>query len=299
MYSRLTAVDISEALTFGLGSGLGFFYLQEPSDSPTRRFNGRAPDLEGNFYRLVGQPLHWAESWQPELITESLAAKRPVLAQTDIHPIPYYDDAHFTGHGLVVVGLEHREVLMADIAAEGFSSMTLEHFRAAVAEERPPLLQPYHYAPAPKIGEVDVSALAPIAIRKTTSYMLEPPTENEGLAGLRRFAADLPNWTEVPDLAWAARYGYQGIEKRGTGGGGFRLLYRDFLGEVAPSLGLEPNIIQGFGRSGELWTRLAQELKAVSFAQVDEQAAHLIRAGELAQEIGGLEHDLFTSLAHM
>ncbi len=120
-------VNLSEALTFGLGSGLGFFYLQEPNSSPTRRFNGRAPDLEGNFYRLVRCPIAWATSWQPELITESLAANRPVLAQTDIHPIPYYDDAHFTGHGLVVVGLEDDEVLTADIAAEGFSKMTLDN----------------------------------------------------------------------------------------------------------------------------------------------------------------------------
>ncbi len=289
-------IEMSEALTFGLGSGLGFFYLEEPNGSPTRRFNGRAPDLEGNFYRLVGNPIRWAEAWQPDLITESLAANRPVLAQTDIHPIPYYDDAHFTGHGLVVVGLEGKEVLTADIAAEGFSSMTLKNFRAAVAESRPPLLEPYHYAPAPKIQEVDVATLAPLAIQKTVEYMLEPPSDHEGLAGLRRFAADLPNWTELPDLAWAARYGYQGIEKRGTGGGGFRLLYRDFLGEVSPVLELGKDLITGFERSGNLWTSLAQELKAVSFAQADEQAAHLIRASQVAREIVGLEKGLFTSL---
>ena len=290
-------IEMSEALTFGLGSGLGFFYLREPLESPTRRLNGRAPDLEGNFYRLVGQPVQWATSWQPELIKESLAANRPVLAQTDIHPIPYYDDAHFTGHGLVVVGLEGEEVLTADIAADGFSSMTLKHFRAAVAENRPPLLEPYHYAPAPKIQAVDVVKLAPLAIQKTVNYMLEPPSDHEGLAGLRRFAADLPNWTKLPDLAWAARYGYQGVEKRGTGGGGFRLLYRDFLREVSPVLELGKDLIMGFEHSGRLWTNLAQKLKVVSFAQIDEQAAHLTLASQVAEEIAGLERGLFTSLS--
>ena len=199
------------------------------------------------------------------------------------------------------MGLENEEVLTADIAAEGFSIMTLDNFRDAVKDSRPPLLKPYHYAPAPKIKEVDlfnIAELAPLAIRKTVEYMLEPPSENEGLAGLRRFAADLPNWTQLPDLSWAARYGYQGIEKRGTGGGGFRLLYRDFLGEVSPVLELNKDLIAGFERSGTLWTNLAQELKAVSFAQAGEQAAHLARAGELAQEIVGLEKGLFTSLSH-
>ncbi len=144
-----------------------------------------------------------------------------------------------------------------------------------------------------------MAALAPLAIRKTVEYMLGPPTENEGLTGLRHFAADLPNWAELPDLSWAARYGYQGIEKRGTGGGGFRLLYRDFLREVSPVLGLDKDLTTGFEHSGSLWTHLAQALKALSFAQAGEQAAHLARAGELAQEIARLEHDLFTSLAHI
>ena len=128
-------------MAFGLGSSLGFFHLRELGESPTRRLDGRAPDLEGNFYRLVGQPIQWAGVWQPALIAESLAAGRPVLAQTDIHPIPYYDDAHFTGHGLVVIGLEGEEVLTVDIAAEGTSKMTLEDLRAATTRHRPPLLE--------------------------------------------------------------------------------------------------------------------------------------------------------------
>ena len=112
-------IEVSEALAFGLGSGLGFFYSVEPQGSPTRRFNGRAPDLEGNFYALVGKPLEWAGEWQPGRIREALSEGRPVLAQTDIFPIPYYDDAHFIGHGVAVVGLEGDEVLVADIAAPG------------------------------------------------------------------------------------------------------------------------------------------------------------------------------------
>ena len=292
-------VTLCEALTFGLGSGLGFFYLHEPHSSPTRRFNGRAPDLEGNFYRLVGRPIAWAGRWQPDLITESLAAGRPLLAQTDIYPIPYYDDVHFTGHGLVVTGLEGDEVSAADIAAAGLSNMTLDDFRAAVSEHRPPLLEPYHYAPAPHIRAADltdVAALASSAIQKTAAYMLEPPSEAEGLKGLRRFAADLPDWTSLADLAWAARYGYQGIEKRGTGGGGFRPLYRDFLREVSPTLRLGDATVEGFARSGELWSALAQELKAVSFAGTDEQASRLVQAGQIASEIAALEQHLFEAL---
>lgn len=39
----------SEAMVFGLGSGLGFVYVDDPKYSPVHRFNGRALDLEGKF----------------------------------------------------------------------------------------------------------------------------------------------------------------------------------------------------------------------------------------------------------
>ncbi|MEZ4606403.1 MAG: BtrH N-terminal domain-containing protein [Deinococcales bacterium] len=166
---------ISEALAFGLGSGLGFFYNIEPEGSPTRRFNGRAPDLEGNFFRLAGQPLQWLGSWQPEAISQALALKRPIIAQTDIYPIPYYDGAHFIGHGLVVVGLEGNIIKTADIAAQELSEMPLEAFHAAIREAYPPLNQPYHYAVCPVVREIKLVEMVPEALARTVLYMLEPP----------------------------------------------------------------------------------------------------------------------------
>jgi hypothetical protein len=58
-----------------------------------------------------------------------------------------------------------------------------------------------------------------------------------GISALERFAADVPRWHELArdeaDRAWCFRFAYQCIEKRGTGGGNFRLLYARFLDEAA------------------------------------------------------------------
>lgn len=282
-------IELSEAVCFGLGSGLGFFYAREPGRSPSRRFNGRAPDLEGAFYALAGHPLRWAGAWRPELIRSALASGRPVLAQTDIFPIPYYDDAHFLGHGLVVIGLEGDEVLVADIAAEGVSRMPMRAFHAAVAADHPPLNRPFGYAAAPRLRHVEVRAMAPRAIARTVRYLLEPPTPLEGVPGMRMLADELPAWCDLEDRAWCARFGYQAIEKRGTGGGNFRALYARFLEEADLAGVPVGERAQGYRDLAGGWSALAGCLKAMAFAE-DPQGAR-VHARDAAARLRALADD--------
>jgi hypothetical protein len=46
---------------------------------------------------------------------------------------------------------------------------------------------------------------------------------------LEKMRNELAMWKDFNDWQWACRFAYQVIEKRGTGGGGFRLMYADFL----------------------------------------------------------------------
>ena len=77
-------------------------------------------------------------------------------------------------------------------------------------------------------------AAAPAAIERAARRMLEPDLgEFEGLPALRRFVAEVGSWPEATgDWNWSARFNYQVIERRGTGGGNFRTLYSRFLAEV-------------------------------------------------------------------
>src|SRR5690606_41797888 len=78
---------------------------------------------------------------------------------------------------------------------------------------------------------LDFGAAAPAASEAAARRMLEPQLgEFGGLPALRRFAAEVGEWPGLlEDWQWSARFAYQVIERRGTGGGNFRAMYVRFL----------------------------------------------------------------------
>ena len=80
----------------------------------------------------------------------------------------------------------------------------------------------------------ELTTAAPGAIARCARGMLEPELGDfQGLPALRRFASEVGAWPEeAEDSRWCARFLYQVIERRGTGGGNFRLMYSRFPSEV-------------------------------------------------------------------
>ena len=90
--------------------------------------------------------------------------------------------------------------------------------------------------------------------------MVEPEFgEFSGLDAVDRLAAEAGSWPEVAeDWQWCARFGYQVIERRGTGGGAFRLMYSRFLEEAGrPEAPLA-------AEAAARWTELAEAFHAAS-----------------------------------
>jgi hypothetical protein len=136
------------------------------------------------------------------------------------------------------------------------------------------------------------------AIRRTVRYMLEPPGSGEGVSGMRRMAEELPEWPALEDAAWCARFGYQAVEKRGSGGGNFRPLYADFLEEMAAlglPLGEQVAPCRALGRG---WTTFAATLKRLAFAQAAPEAASAARrAGAELKALADAEEAFLEGLA--
>jgi hypothetical protein len=90
------------------------------------------------------------------------------------------------------------------------------------------------------------------------------------MAGMRMAAEELHSWPDLTEhWVFAARFAYQVIEKRGTGGGFFRRLYARYLEEASA---FHP-VISSAGLPGRLvsiadgWTEIAGRMKEISESQ--------------------------------
>jgi hypothetical protein len=293
-------VEISEEMAFGLGAGACFYYLVLDEHSPTRFTNGRAARLEENFLELTEAPLRLRTESDPdaawEIARESVDAGRPVLLLTDLYYLDHYGrSAHFPGHAVVLAGYDEELAWLSDTAFEDLQTTSLESLKQARHRQQPVFPLEGHAIDLPEGAELsrdDLLAHAPKAIERAAGQMLTPPLgEYEGLPALRRFAADVGEWPDAAeDWQWCARFLYQVVERRGTGGGNFRRMYSRFLEEA----GYEEAALAR--EASDDWTRLA--LAARTASEPDEPDAAYWRAlSEDAAQVLDAEERLWTSLA--
>jgi hypothetical protein len=293
-------VEISEQMAFGLGAGACFYYVVLDERSPTRFTNGRAARLEENFLELTEAPLRLRTESDPdaawEVARESVDAGRPVLLLTDLYYLDHYGrSAHFPGHAVVLVGYDEELAWLSDTAFEDLQTTSLESLKEARHAQQPIFPLEGHAIDLPEGAELsrdELLAHAPRAIERAAGQMLAPPLgEYEGLPALRRFASEVGEWPgAAEDGQWSARFLYQVIERRGTGGGNFRKMYSRFLEEA----GYEEAALAR--EASDDWTRLA--LAARTASEPDEpDAAHWKALSEEAARVLDSEERLWTSLA--
>jgi hypothetical protein len=291
---RFHGAPVSEELAFGLGAGPCFYYLALDDQSPSRFTNGRTGRLEEAFLRLTGVPLRLrtaddpGESWR--LAAATVDDGRPAILLTDLYHLDHYgNSAHFPGHAVVLTGYDSEAAYVSDTAFTELQRTSLEGLARARHEQHPFYPLSGHMVDLPPGDEISVEALhaaAPAAIEQAAGLMLEPDLgELEGLPALRRFAAEVGEWPQaVDDWRWCARFNYQVIERRGTGGGNFRSMYSRFLAEVGHDA--EAALAAS---AAELWTALAAELFAASepddpdpavWERLDSGAAAVLAAEE-------------------
>lgn len=272
----------SEALCFGLGGGLGMFYMNFPGLTPSRLVHVRSADYEHNFFSRLGQRFRWQQFSDPAQGEAALCAAldegRPVIVQTDIFYLPYFKSTtHFPGHVITVWGYDaDREVFYVtdtdrpDVLEVGFAEM-----RCARHSSKGPFpLQGNLYAPTELQEPADLTDRLARAIVDNSRSLLNSRIKMQGVPGLMTWLAELDAWQDLDDWQWCARFTYQIIEKRGTGGGGFRLMYADFLDEAATHL---PQIAaveldSQMRRLAAAWTELALSLRQVSEAPAPDFA---------------------------
>ena len=212
-------------MAFGLGAGAGFYYLTVPDTSPTRWFNGRTARLEESFRELTGAALRMRTFSEPEQGWEAartlVDGGRPALLLTDLYHLDYYGrSAHFPGHAVVLAGYDDDEALLSDTGFEELQRAGLENL--ARARSQPPPSLSARGAPVhgrrrrrPRLAPRRGPRRGRARRTRDAGARLERDRRDARPEAARRRGSSWPK--TAPDWQWCARFGYQVIEKRGTG----------------------------------------------------------------------------------
>jgi len=241
-------LNISEAMAFGMGSGMFFGYL------PFIRIN-RLPlttyrcEVGGIFKRVakrLGCRVHWQTFRSPQkamdALDQQLALGIPVACRTGGYWLPYFPPAfrfHFNMHNLVVVGKEGDDYIISDPVfpdPERCSRSDLLKARFAKGALAPKGTM-YYMKAVPQ--EVDLAPAVRQGIREVCRRMLNTPGPVIGIRGIRYLAGQVRKWPKKLGEQQALLYVGQLIrmqEELGTGGAGFRFMYAAFLQEAAALL---------------------------------------------------------------
>lgn len=311
--ARYYGWGFDEPACFGLGEGLGFSYLTLP-ERPHRAIFGRTGWLERVFFENleIEHTIHEGEQFDAawDAIKHCIDDGDPVLIFADIFYLDYYEsDTHFAPHSLLVVGYEtdadDEYVLLADSEFESIQRLPIERLENALTSDHfVPLQCRYLTIDDPALGTSFEDA-ATAATRETATAMLDATASEreskyftgQGISEIEAFAAELPDWGALEDPSWTARFAYQNIERRGTGGGAFRLLYADYLGQVGAVLPLPADVPSRMESIAGDWTAVSELLYEASEAPTEESLGALLEdAAASVSDIADREQKLYEEI---
>ncbi len=298
-------LDVDEAESFGLGAGIGFGYVA--AGPAARMIMGRSAHLEPAFFDHLGIPLSHESGQSREAAWAALAdqvAGGPVLAFVDLGYLPYFDtDTHFGPHTVLVVEVADDRVTVSDSEFETVQTVGRGAFDRAWSstEGFGPLDRRWLAVedPSPTVA-TPAATRAAVSLAATTMLEGGEGWGCQGVAGIEAFAAALPDWNDLPDPRWTARFAYQNVERRGTGGGAFRRLYADFLASLGPAVGLDRGLAGRMRDVADDWSALGDTLRTAS--ERDDDAARrddFEDAAAQAEAIAATEASLFADLEEM
>lgn len=305
---RHEGIELSEPLRFGLGEGLGFVHW-DAKNLPFPFLGGRSKPMTITrvLAARLGLRLQERETTSPRTawrnLVTALDGGRPVGLQLDCYHLDHFTTkVHFGGHVVAAHGYDETSVHLVDTAQQGgavtTSRASLERARGA----RGPMTARNLSFTLTRDGEVPpVRDVVGEAVRATARAFLDPPIANLGHRGIRTAAARVPGWFERGDdpaggIAAVAEL----MERGGTGGGFFRVLYRDFLAECAVLLG-EAGGGDDLRRAERVYATVAQRWTEVSqhlaTAAATGEARHLVRAAEVLRDLADRETEAMRVLS--
>ncbi len=262
---------LSEPMIFGLGSGLSFIYWDmKKMPFPFVGTRIKQDELAKNLAENIGFDLVVEETKSVEkawlMLKSDLSQGMPVGLKLDMFYLDYFEKPpHFAAHNVVACGFDEKTVFVVDTKFKEIQKVPIEKLKKARSSKGPFSSNNLSFKVKNVPHNIDFSQCILKTIRKNAKQMLNPQIKNLGVSGIRKFSKEILKWPErsknpVKDF----EFHYLMFEKAGSGGAGFRNLYRDFLKECSEYLD-NPNIKKAHAIYSEVapnWTKISEKIKS-------------------------------------
>jgi len=301
--------DISEAMAFGISSGIFFAYL------PFLKLNGLPVTtfrpLPGMIFKRAASSLGIRiyrrkfrdKGESMKALDEALGKGIPVGMQVGVFHLTYFPRHyrfHFNGHNLVAFGKENGRYLVSDPVMEDVQTLSYEELMRVRWARGPFEPKGHMYYPVDVPAAVDLKSAIVKGIRRSCRDMIGIPFPLFGVKGIRYLSKQIKTWPERLGDKKAGLYLGQLIrmqEEIGTGGAGFRFIYAAFLQEAAQALNLSKlgDISRDMTECGDRWRALADISARIIKGRNSADENYAVLSGLLA-EIAGREQAIFSEL---
>ena len=259
-------MKISEAMVFGIGSGLffGYFPFVRLNHLPLTAYRIATGGIMRRATKRLGVRLQWEKFKNPakamDALDRMLEAGIPVGCRTGAYWLSYFPRRyrfHFNMHNVVAIGKNNGSYRISDpVLPEPVDCPAEDLVKARFAKGiMAPKGRMYHVAEMPQSADFEKGVRK--GIKEVCRSMLSVPAPFIGTKGIRYLAKKIEQWPRKLDDRTAALHLGQIIrmqEEIGTGGAGFRFIYAAFLQEAAPILN-RPELIDLSAQMTEIGDR--------------------------------------------
>ena len=307
---RFYGIELSEAMVFGLGSGLFFAHM------PFIRLHGMAVTsfrpLPGEIFSRVVMLLNIKmkkfkfrdKELAMKALDDVLLKGTPVGMLVGVYHLPYFPKEyrfHFNAHNICVVGKEDNVYTVSDPVVVEKCTLTYDELKLVrfANGTYPPKGRMYYITDISSKKTLDKEAIRR-SILRNCSRMLRIPIPMFGVKGIRYLAGRTRKWEKRLGSKKAALNLAQVIrmnEEIGTGGAGFRFIYAAFLQEASDLMN-EP-ILREFSNEmtsiGDMWRDFSYNAARL-FKKRDPESITYDQLADKLILIADREEQLFTGL---
>ena len=307
---KFHGIELSEAMVFGIGSGIFFSYM------PFYKLNGlpvisfrpypgyifnrvcRRLGIKIKRYKFPGNPDE-AMNQLDEMIDKGI----PTGCLVGVYHLSYFPDPyrfHFNAHNLIVYGRKDDEYLISDPIMETPVSLSYDDLKRVryAKGTYPPKGRMYYMEYIPEDYNLNKAIVS--GIMKTSKEMLTIPIPLFGVKGIRYIAGRMKKWPQKLGDRKASLYLGQVVrmlEEIGTGGAGFRFMYAAFLQEAAKELKLDwlNDCSEQMTEAGDRWREFAIIAGRIIKGRNGKDESY-VAAAEILLDIADREEKIYKQL---